>query len=104
MRSLLKLAYSFTTLVASFGARGFKPRGFTYFLRQEIDQRKEVLEQQYRKAIEDQRFAYIQNGHDHEAEAHQRKVLEEFKELDDVLGGRARKRLRGPAERPPTVK
>lgn len=87
LRKLLKLAYGFTTLVATIGGRGFKAKGFSHFLRIEIERRKSVLADLYQKSLEDQRFAYIQNGSEPEAEIAQREILEHFKELDGVLKG-----------------
>lgn len=89
MRALLKVGYRLTTLIATLAGHGYKAKGFSYYLREELDRKRVLLVTLYRKRVCSRHYTTRQDEHDPVLEHY----LSEFNSLDGIAQGKAAKRI-----------
>lgn len=85
MPSLLKLGYRLSTLFVGLAGRGYKAKGFSFYLREEIHRRCGVIAGLYQKRLDNRFFIDRRNEHDPVLEEY----LGEYGSLEQVKEGRA---------------
>ena len=83
LRALLKIVYRLTTLIATLAGRDFKAKGFSFYLRGELDRQRAVLVRLYQKRL-GARYSERRQEHDPVLEEY----LRDFNALDGVLKGK----------------
>jgi hypothetical protein len=83
LRVLLKLAYRLTTLLAGMASHGYKAKGFTFYLRDELNRRGNVLAGLYQRRLANKTYISRRDEHDPVLEDY----LSEFDDLRRVANG-----------------